>query len=42
VGFVLLPWTASSTWLWDGLLWLAVALTVLSGAQYAVRALRPA
>jgi CDP-diacylglycerol--glycerol-3-phosphate 3-phosphatidyltransferase len=42
VGFVLLPWTASATWLWDGLLWLAVALTVLSGAQYAVRALRPA
>ena len=35
VGFALMPWTAlDATWLWKGLLWLAVALAWISGAQY--------
>lgn len=35
VGFALMPWTAlDATWLWKGLLWLAVALALISGAQY--------
>lgn len=35
VGFALWPWFArDATWLWLGLLWLAVALGVISGAQY--------
>jgi CDP-diacylglycerol--glycerol-3-phosphate 3-phosphatidyltransferase len=35
VGFALLPWTAlDATWLWKGLLWAAVALALISGAQY--------
>ncbi|MDA3031698.1 MAG: CDP-diacylglycerol--glycerol-3-phosphate 3-phosphatidyltransferase [Actinomycetota bacterium] len=35
VGFVLLPWTAlDATWLWTGLLWTAVGLALISGAQY--------
>lgn len=39
VGFALMPWTAvDATWLWEGLLWIAVALALISGWQY----LRPA
>ena len=39
VGFAILPWTAvDATWLWRGLLWLAVVLAVWSGAQYLIRA----
>ncbi len=35
VGFALLPWTAvDATWLSLGLLWIAVALTVVSGYRY--------
>ena len=35
VGFALLPWTAlDATWLWTGLLWAAVVLALISGAQY--------
>lgn len=35
VAFALLPLTAlDATWLWQALLWIAVALTVVSGAQY--------
>jgi CDP-diacylglycerol--glycerol-3-phosphate 3-phosphatidyltransferase len=35
VGFALLPLTAvDATWLWNGFLWLAVVLAVLSGVQY--------
>lgn len=40
VGFALLPLTAIDyTYTWMITLWLAVVLTVLSGAQYALRAL---
>lgn len=40
VGFALLPLTAINyTYTWMITLWLAVGLTVLSGAQYALRAL---
>jgi CDP-diacylglycerol---glycerol-3-phosphate 3-phosphatidyltransferase len=39
VGFALLPLTAvDATWLWNGFLWLAVLLAVVSGAQYLWRA----
>ena len=39
VGFALLPLTAlDATWLWNGFLWAAVVLAVVSGAQYFVRA----
>ena len=42
VAFALMPLTAvDHTWLWQALLWLAVLLTILSGVQYAVRAIRP-
>ena len=42
VAYALMPLTAiDHTWLWQSLLWLAVFLTILSGVQYAVRALRP-
>lgn len=35
VGFALLPLTAlDATWLWTVLLWIAVVLSVVSGAQY--------
>ena len=41
VAFALLPLTAvDATWLWNGFLWLAVALAVVSGAQYLLRARR--
>ncbi len=38
VGAALLPWTATTPWLWNSLLWLAVALSLASGAQYLWRA----
>jgi CDP-diacylglycerol--glycerol-3-phosphate 3-phosphatidyltransferase len=42
VGFALLPWTAlDATWLWKGLLWTAVALALISGAQYLNHARTP-
>jgi len=35
VGFALWPWFAvDHRWLWNGLLWLAVSLALVSGAQY--------
>jgi len=42
VGFALAPLTAVDVrWLWLGLLWIAVALTTISGVQYMWRARRP-
>jgi CDP-diacylglycerol--glycerol-3-phosphate 3-phosphatidyltransferase len=41
VGVVLLPWTDDVTWLHDVTLWTAVALSLVSGAQIVVRAVRP-
>ncbi|MFN8020247.1 MAG: CDP-diacylglycerol--glycerol-3-phosphate 3-phosphatidyltransferase [Acidimicrobiales bacterium] len=39
VGFAILPLTAlDATWLWKGLLWISVALALISGAQYLWRA----
>ena len=39
VAFALLPLTAvDATWLWNGFLWLAVVLALVSGAQYLLRA----
>ena len=39
VGFALLPLTATSaTWLWNGFLWLAVVLALVSGFEYLSRA----
>jgi CDP-diacylglycerol--glycerol-3-phosphate 3-phosphatidyltransferase len=39
VAFALCPLTATrATWLWMSVLWLAVALTVYSGAQYLLKA----
>jgi CDP-diacylglycerol--glycerol-3-phosphate 3-phosphatidyltransferase len=39
VAFALFPPTAlDATWLWNGLLWIAVALALASGAQYLWRA----
>ena len=39
VAFALFPPTAvDATWLWNGLLWIAVALTLISGGQYLWRA----
>jgi len=41
VGFALLPWTAlDATWLWHFWLWVAVVLTLVSGAQYLLAARR--
>lgn len=43
VGFAILPGTAlGATWLWLGLLWIAVVLTLVSGAQYLWYSRRPA
>lgn len=36
VGWVTLPWTADIEWLWQGTLWAAVIMTVVSGVQYLV------
>ena len=44
VGFALLPLTAlDATWLWNGFLWAAVVLALISGTQYlwAARQMRP-
>ena len=42
VGFAIAPLTAiDAKWLWDGLLWLSVALALISGGQYMWRAHRP-
>jgi CDP-diacylglycerol---glycerol-3-phosphate 3-phosphatidyltransferase len=42
VAFALLPATAlDATWTWTGLLWVAVMLTLVSGAQYFWHATRP-
>jgi CDP-diacylglycerol---glycerol-3-phosphate 3-phosphatidyltransferase len=39
VGFAILPITAlDATWLWKGLLWISVALALISGGQYLWRA----
>ena len=39
VGFALLPLTAvDATWLWNGLLWTAVVLALISGARYLLHA----
>ena len=39
VAFALMPLTAvNATWLWNGFLWLAVVLALVSGAQYLLRA----
>ena len=39
VGFAILPPTATdATWLWQGLLWVSVALALISGGQYFHRA----
>jgi CDP-diacylglycerol--glycerol-3-phosphate 3-phosphatidyltransferase len=43
VAFALFPLTAlDATWTWNGLLWIAVVLTLVSGAQYLWHAQRPA
>ncbi len=42
VGFALAPLTAlDAKWLWIGLLWISVALALISGGQYMWRAHRP-
>jgi len=42
VGFALSPFSARDmTYTWKITLWLAVVLTIVSGAQYAVRAFKP-
>jgi CDP-diacylglycerol--glycerol-3-phosphate 3-phosphatidyltransferase len=42
VGFAIIPWTAlDAKWLWNGLLWISVALALISGGQYMWRARRP-
>jgi CDP-diacylglycerol--glycerol-3-phosphate 3-phosphatidyltransferase len=41
VGFALLPLTASrAAWAWQASLWIAVGLTVYTGAEYLVKAQR--
>jgi CDP-diacylglycerol--glycerol-3-phosphate 3-phosphatidyltransferase len=34
IGFALLPLTTDQTWLYRGLIWVAVVLTLVTGAQY--------
>jgi len=42
VGFALAPLTAlDAKWLWNGLLWVSVALALISGGQYMWRARKP-
>ncbi|MDP9464315.1 MAG: CDP-diacylglycerol--glycerol-3-phosphate 3-phosphatidyltransferase [Actinomycetota bacterium] len=42
VGFAIAPLTAiDAKWLWNGLLWISVALALISGCQYMWRARRP-
>jgi CDP-diacylglycerol---glycerol-3-phosphate 3-phosphatidyltransferase len=38
VGFAIAPLTADTKWLWNGLLWISVALALISGGQYVWRA----
>jgi CDP-diacylglycerol--glycerol-3-phosphate 3-phosphatidyltransferase len=39
VGFAILPWTSlDAKWLWNGLLWISVALALISFGQYVWRA----
>jgi CDP-diacylglycerol--glycerol-3-phosphate 3-phosphatidyltransferase len=40
VGFAILPITDTSKWLWNGLLWISVALALISFSQYVYRARR--
>lgn len=40
VGFAILPLTDESKWLWNGLLWISVALALISFGQYVYRARR--
>ena len=42
VGFALLPWTADERWLFNTFLWIAVVLTLFTGAQYLLDARRVA
>ena len=42
VGFAIAPLTAiDAKWLWNGLLWISVALALISGGQYMWRARSP-
>ncbi|MEP7114545.1 MAG: CDP-alcohol phosphatidyltransferase family protein [Ilumatobacteraceae bacterium] len=42
VGFAIAPLTAlDAKWLWNGLLWVSVALALISGGQYMWRARQP-
>ncbi len=38
IGFAILPLTDDSKWLWNGLLWISVALAMISFGQYVHRA----
>ncbi len=40
VGFAILPLTDSVKWFWNGLLWISVALALISFSQYVYRARR--
>ena len=40
VGFAIAPLTADAKWLWNGLLWISVALALISGGQYVYRAMK--
>jgi CDP-diacylglycerol--glycerol-3-phosphate 3-phosphatidyltransferase len=41
VGFALMPYVVTDvSWLWQVFLWIAVSLTIVSGAQYGARALK--
>jgi CDP-diacylglycerol--glycerol-3-phosphate 3-phosphatidyltransferase len=41
VGFALMPFVVTdASWVWQIFLWVAVALTIVSGAQYGARAIR--
>ena len=40
IGFAILPLTDESKWLWNGLLWISVALALISFGQYVDRARR--
>ncbi len=40
IGFAILPLTDDSKWLWNGLLWISVALALISFGQYIYRARR--
>ena len=42
IGFAIAPLTAlDAKWLWNGLLWISVALALISGGQYMYRARQP-